>query len=134
MCRITYRHLLLVVTLSAACDSAPNAVIDTEPQIIGVVKEMRHAPLAVTPIVADLVIPDLPPPDDSTLADVLWLDVTADTRILVEQGDGSMRNGSAEDVTVGSFIRAWHDEWIRASLPPQYTATTVEVMRAGPGP
>jgi hypothetical protein len=53
------------------CESQPNGVDDGDPSIIGVIKDLQGGgTFEAALLVADLVIPDLPPatPSDSALA------------------------------------------------------------------
>lgn len=52
-------------------------------------------------------------------------------RVLVHHPDGSVRNGSVDDIVPGVTVRAWLTGVELRSLPPQYPTTRIDVIPAG---
>ena len=50
--------------------------------------------------------------------------------VFIERADGSVDRGTLADIHVGSRLRVWTGGVERRSLPPQYTATRVDVVYA----
>ncbi len=57
----------------------------------------------------------------------VYLHVPSKSVVLVRKPDGSTARGSVKDLFVGLPIAAWHTGVELRSLPPQYTATRVDV-------
>jgi len=57
--------------------------------------------------------------------------VNPGAEVFLRESDGSVRRGDRNDIRVGDHLRAWLTGVELRSLPPQYPARTVEVVRRG---
>jgi hypothetical protein len=55
--------------------------------------------------------------------------VSSETEVEVQRADGTSARGGAADLVVGARIRARHTGVEMRSLPPQYQATRIRVLR-----
>ena len=108
------------ITLAAACGSSPSET-DQSGVFVGTVGEVFTNR---TPILLALV--NVVEPANMGFHTIMVY-VTEETQILVEDGDGSIRVGSVEDLTMGSLAKVRSTGVMWRSEPPQIKAVSIEV-------
>lgn len=108
----------------ASCAGAPGAGGAGEASLGGLITAVERTPSATHLSIAR---PQEEPAD--ARADVRILLVRPGTEVFVQRADGTVARGSAADLAVGSRIRAEHTGVELRSLPPQYIAARVWVLR-----
>ena len=105
--------------LSLAC--APGtAPPEGAPDLVGTVADARVEGRPATVVVTDVQLPG------TGYASGVWLDVGG-ARIVVRRADGRLSAASRAALALGAALRAWSTGVELRSLPPQWTATYVEV-------
>jgi len=110
--------LPLLCLLPVACSMAtlPSGSPEVQGTVISLLPDQRAL------IQATVRPPELP--------DTFY--VNPGDRVLIRQADGTLRRGNAGDIQVGDHLRAWLTGVELRSLPPQYPARILEVVRVVP--
>ena len=120
----TYCVALAAVAAAAGCagGSAPPA---GEPDLVGTVAGTAVATRPATVVVTDVRVPA------AGYDAGVWLDVGG-ARVVVRRPGGGLEPASRAALVPGAALRAWSTGVERRSLPPQWTATYVEVTPPTP--
>jgi hypothetical protein len=109
----------LLCAAAASCAGRANGSDDLEGTMEGVIAAVETGPSGA---VLTVDVPGAPEPR-------VVLIVPPGTEVLVERADGTSAPGGAADLAAGARIVARHTGAAMRSLPPQYHATHVRVVR-----
>lgn len=119
-----YCLALAAAAATAGC-TAGTAPPEGEPDLIGTVARVRIESRPATVLVTDVRVPT------TGYEAGVWLDVGG-ASIFVRRLGGRLARAAPAAVVPGAGLRAWSTGVERRSLPPQWTATRVEVTPPAP--
>jgi hypothetical protein len=129
---------LLVAALSVGCGSDEALGLDAQPDVIGVLERVRvlrqTSAIDAILLIGELVVPDWDvDPRCEPVCRKLWLRIwdLDETPIFVIEAHVPMRRGGLNDMATGDTIWGWHTGFEFRSLPPQYDATRIVVVKPG---
>jgi hypothetical protein len=120
------RFVLMVLLLvgSASCSNLLTTSLEDGIERIGVVDSVVLGRVTTRVLMTDV---DPPVPEGSPNA--IYLIVGRETEIVIQEKDGRAAPGALSDLHVGARIRALHGSVELRSLPAQYDALRIWVLR-----
>ena len=119
------KRFLPVIPLLALLLACEDPLDLGDPAFVGVIQSVRVEPERIR-FIAKMN-------EQGACSDLVDVSVLDRTVIVVEQPDGSLRNGWRGDLAVGTRVRVWHERWIRPACTPQVGGVRIEIPQQEPG-